>query len=349
MLSKSDFMAYYRCPCELWLKKVRPDLLPPPSVELQHRFDEGNKIDQEAWKLFPDGLHVTGFVFDGWRDTQKALKSGKDELFQPTAVAGQYHSRADLLTRNRSAGGWDIREVKSATKVKEEYFVDLAFQKICFTDAGVTIGKTWLIHINNRYIRRGDIDPRKLLVAEDITDEVRALVPWVRKEMPRALAVTAWGKKPMQRNVDACTDPENCEFLGYYLDELPDDLREALHERRDEPAPVDPPVIRVDVAAVKRAIGFHAAETLTPEAGYQLIEKAAQKAVEDRAADEAFRIPGPVTVDLMFHFYQPAELLSWLPNVQRTGARSIRFTSDNMVEATKFLAFMASYNFSLQP
>lgn len=104
-----------------------------------------------------------------------------------------------------------------------------------------------------------------------------------------------------------------------------------------------------ELVAVKRAIAFHAAETLTPEAGRDLIEKAAEKAVRDRAADRPFRIKGPITIDLMFHFYQPAELLSWLPGVQRTGARSVRFQAAQMVEATKFFAFIAAYNFNLQP
>ncbi|HEX5264060.1 MAG TPA: M55 family metallopeptidase [Phenylobacterium sp.] len=114
-------------------------------------------------------------------------------------------------------------------------------------------------------------------------------------------------------------------------------------------AELKPVAKTAELVAVKHAIGFHAAETLTPAAGAELIEKASEKAVRNAAAGAPFRIKGPVTIDLMFHFYQPAELLAWLPNVQRTGARSVRFKSDNMVEATKFLAFISSYNFGLQP
>ncbi len=114
-------------------------------------------------------------------------------------------------------------------------------------------------------------------------------------------------------------------------------------------AELKPVTKTAELVAVKRAMGYHAAETLTPQAGSELIEKASEKAVRNLAAGNPFRVKGPVTIDLTFHFYQPAELLAWLPNVQRTGARSIRFKSDNMVEATKFLAFISSYNFGLQP
>ncbi|MBS0332030.1 MAG: M55 family metallopeptidase [Proteobacteria bacterium] len=114
-------------------------------------------------------------------------------------------------------------------------------------------------------------------------------------------------------------------------------------------AELKPVAKNAELVAVKRALGFHAAETLTPAAGNDLIEKASERAVRNLSADAPFRIKGPVTVDLTFHFYQPAELLAWLPSVQRTGARSVRFKADNMVEATKFLAFISSYNIGLQP
>ncbi|MBS0363527.1 MAG: M55 family metallopeptidase [Proteobacteria bacterium] len=114
-------------------------------------------------------------------------------------------------------------------------------------------------------------------------------------------------------------------------------------------AELKPVAKSAELVAVKKALGFHAAETLTPAAANELIEAASERAVRNLPADKPFRIKGPVTVDLTFHFYQPAELLTWLPSVQRTGARSVRFTSGNMVDATRFLAFISSYNFGLQP
>jgi D-amino peptidase len=114
-------------------------------------------------------------------------------------------------------------------------------------------------------------------------------------------------------------------------------------------AELKPVAKNAELVAVKRALSFHSAESLTPEAGYELIENASEKAVRSLDKAAPYRIKGPVTVDITLHFYQPAEILSWLPNVQRTGSRSIRYTSRNMVEATKFMAFMFSYNFNLQP
>jgi hypothetical protein len=258
MLSKSDFMKYKQCPCALWLQKCRPDLLPPIDTGLQHVFDMGNQVDREAHTLFPGGHHVEGFVFDGWRNTQKAFAEGHEVLFQPTAVAGELHARADILTRNRSLAGWDIREVKMTTRVKEEHITDLAFQLICFRDARVDVAKTYLVHINGRYVRRGAINPKKLFAQEDVTEEVRKEVLRVRREIPKALAILKWGNKPTQKNVDACVDSESCEYLGYYLKELPNPIRQELMDERAETPRPNPPVITVDTDRIQRALsGIH--------------------------------------------------------------------------------------------
>jgi D-amino peptidase len=112
---------------------------------------------------------------------------------------------------------------------------------------------------------------------------------------------------------------------------------------------LQPVAANAERVAVKQAISFHGAETLTPEAACELIENAAERAVKNLARNKPFKVDAPVTVDITFHFYQPAEILSWLPGVQRTGSRSIRYQSANMQDATRFLAFMFTYNVNLQP
>lgn len=253
MLSKSDFRSYLECPCLLWLEKRRPDLLPPDfNADLQHVFEEGRKVDVESRKLFPGGFEVAGFVKEGWKNTRKALDGGHDVLFQPTAVAGELHCRADILTR--SGGAWDIREVKSSTQTKDEHVLDLAFQRLCFEGAKVPVGRTFLVHLNNRYVRRGAIEPDELFATDDVTAAVKAAMVEMRGDVKAALAITAWPEKPGQRNVDACTDPAGCEYLGHYLRELPASLRKPLEDlRREEPLP-DPPIVVIDKAAIRRKL-----------------------------------------------------------------------------------------------
>ena len=47
--------------------------------------------------------------------------------------------------------------------------------------------------------------------------------------------------------------------------------------------------------------------------------------------------------------YRPAEMMAYLPNVQRTTSHAIRFVAKDMVEASRFLEFVGTYEAGLTP
>ena len=222
MLSKSNFMQFLRCTCELWLAKQRPDLFPPTDPTLQRIFDEGNVVDRWAQKLFPDAVNVDGFGMPAAINTKKAIAIGATALLQPTFMTSKISCRSDILTKNAD-GSWNIYEVKSSTDVKEEHVIDVAFQRICLEESGIRVAQTFLVHVNNQYVRHGEIDPRELFAIKDITHEVETVMPMVKKEIPRALAVLEWDKAPSLTHVSSCTNPAECEFLSCYFSELKND------------------------------------------------------------------------------------------------------------------------------
>jgi D-amino peptidase len=105
----------------------------------------------------------------------------------------------------------------------------------------------------------------------------------------------------------------------------------------------------VEGAVVKRAIGFHSAETMTPAAAQTLIRRQAEAAVRNRARVAPLRLTTPVTLDLTFKNYRPAEVLAFLPGVERVEARTIRFIGRDMTEIAAFLAFVGNYQAGLSP
>lgn len=222
MLSKSNFMQFLRCSCELWLVKQRPDLVPPTDPMLQRIFDEGNVVDRWAQKLFPGAVNVDGFGMPAAINTKEAIASGATVLLQPTFMTSAISCRSDILVKNDD-GTWDIYEVKSSTDVKEDHIIDVAFQRICIEESGVRISRTFLVHVNNQYVRHGEIDPQQLFTKVDITHEVANAMPLAKKEIPRALAVLDWKKVPEMLHVASCSNPAECEFLSCYFSELKDD------------------------------------------------------------------------------------------------------------------------------
>jgi D-amino peptidase len=105
----------------------------------------------------------------------------------------------------------------------------------------------------------------------------------------------------------------------------------------------------IEGAVVKWASGFHSAKTLMPQMSYGLIRDKAKLAVSRIRDFKPYKLAGPIELDVRFKNYRPAEVLSYLSIVQRADAHSIRFVGKDMIEISKFLTFVNSYEPGLEP
>jgi D-amino peptidase len=105
----------------------------------------------------------------------------------------------------------------------------------------------------------------------------------------------------------------------------------------------------VEGAVVKWASGFHSARTMMPAAAYALIREKVQKAVSRIRDFKPYKLAPPIQLDVRFKNYRPSEVLSYLSIVERTDAHSIRFTGKDMIEVSKFLEFIVTYDPNLEP
>ena len=105
----------------------------------------------------------------------------------------------------------------------------------------------------------------------------------------------------------------------------------------------------IEGAVVKWSYGFHSARTLVPEAAYDVIREAAQTSVGRLSDFAPHAIEGSVELEVSFKNYMPAEVLGYLPNVERIDSHSIRFVGADMVEVSKFIEFLTTYRVDLSP
>lgn len=102
-------------------------------------------------------------------------------------------------------------------------------------------------------------------------------------------------------------------------------------------------------AVVKHAIGFHSASTMTPEAAQQVIREAVRTGLQRRAQIQPWRLDGPYTLELGFKNYRAAEVLAYLPIVERTASHTIRYTAPRMPDIARFCAFIGTYSPDIEP
>lgn len=105
----------------------------------------------------------------------------------------------------------------------------------------------------------------------------------------------------------------------------------------------------IEGAVVKWTYGFHSAKTLTPQAAYDLIFSKAQKAVQRIKDFKPYKLKTPVELEVRFKNYRPSEVLSYLSIIERIDSHSIRFVGKDMIEVSRFLAFLNNYQPGLSP
>jgi len=105
----------------------------------------------------------------------------------------------------------------------------------------------------------------------------------------------------------------------------------------------------IEGAVVKWNAGFHSAKTMMPEAAYGLIREKAKTAVARIKDFKPYKIKTPIQLDVRFKNYLPSELLSYLSIVERVDSHTIRFIGKDMIETTRFIAFITNYEPGLEP
>ncbi|MBI4178178.1 DUF2779 domain-containing protein [bacterium] len=200
-LTKSKYMNGRQCLKLLWYAANDTSVFPPLGASTRALFDQGNEINIHARQVFPGGILIpqnAGFSA-ALTATRKAVEK-RVPVFEASVSHDQLFARVDVLRPGET--GWHLIEVKSSTQVKDEHLEEVAFQKLLCDRAGIPIEKCFVMHVDNTYVRRGGVEPSKLLALQEVTRPVGKLIGKVdgyieemrsRMQAPRAPDVPIGG------------------------------------------------------------------------------------------------------------------------------------------------------------
>ncbi len=199
IISKSDYMLFLKHPAWLWLKKHDKTKLPPVDDNLQSVFDAGHLFESYAEQLFPD---IVRLGFNGYNEylslpacTKLAIESKAKVFSQGRFEVENITCIFDLIVRVEG-NTFDLYEIKSSTSAKLEHEYDLAFQVVVLENAGLKINRVAVIHVNNQYVRKGEIDAKEITTVVDITDKVRSKIDETKINIQKALDVAELDESP---------------------------------------------------------------------------------------------------------------------------------------------------------
>jgi len=219
-LSKSQYIRGLQCHKSLWLYKNKQELRDTPDSSQESLFNTGNQVGELACKLFPNGVEIK-FASDNFdamlQQTKELIENGCEVIYEATFNESGIFSMVDILVKN--GDGWDLYEVKGSTQVKEYHLNDISIQWYSISKV-LNLNKAYVVHINNKYVRDGELDINKLFTISDVTDEVQHRqyqIPFNLQEMSDMLDEN-------MPDIDIgghCDNPHGCDFKGHCWKEIP--------------------------------------------------------------------------------------------------------------------------------
>lgn len=220
-LSKSRFTSSVQCPKMLWLRINKPELFDQSVID-QSVMDTGNEVGDLAMGLFGEFTEVK-FQSDLGamvNDTYELIDKGTRVIAEASFAHEDGFCSVDILINNGNKEV-ELYEVKSSTDVHDIYRYDVAYQYHILTKLGFTVTKASLVHINNQYVRHGELDLNEFFTIVDLTEDTIALQREVEQRIQSIKEYMKQTDEPTDDIGEKCFAPYDCGFWCHCTENLP--------------------------------------------------------------------------------------------------------------------------------
>ena len=224
ILSKSTFIKGLQCEKALYLYKRHYNLRDEVSTQLQAIFSQGTNVGVLAQDLFPNGVDASPEnYFEMAKSVVKTLQfieAGKTIIYEATFKYNEVIAALDILVKDQD--GWKAYEVKSSTSVSDTYINDAAIQYYTIVNSGIDLVDISIVHINNQYVKNGEIEIGELFTIESVLDRVKEVVPAIPLQVEKFKNLIKQEEVPNIEIGPHCSNPYNCDFMGHCWKHIPD-------------------------------------------------------------------------------------------------------------------------------
>lgn len=235
-LSKSKYCKGLQCPKILWLDEHRPELA--DVSDNKSVLEEGKRVGELAREYF-GSCSLVEFNYDlnvMVEDTFKLMNSGCECIAEASFIYDGLFCSVDILRKCES--GHDLIEVKSSTSVSEIHIEDVSYQYYVLINSGIPINHVYIMHINNQYVRQGELDLQSLFVMEECTDKVKMRQEKIEDRIEQIRTFIDTEDEP-ERDINIyCENPYKCAYYSYCHRDIPKqsvfDIKDLRFKRKYE-------------------------------------------------------------------------------------------------------------------
>ena len=217
-LSKSRYTQGITCEKKLWLSCYKPE--EAEDLGNDSVLENGNKIGDLARHLFGDNYILIDFdkgIQSMLDETKKYLKEKPNIICEASFNYDGNFCSVDVLKNDKD--GVEIYEVKSSTEISDIYIHDISYQTWVLKKCGLKVKKSFIVYVNNHYVKNGELNINKFFNIEDVTNLID--LDKVENNIKDLKEVLNSKDEP---NIDlsiSCHKPYDCPFFKYCIKKLP--------------------------------------------------------------------------------------------------------------------------------
>jgi hypothetical protein len=223
ILSKSTFMYGCQCPKRLYLHKFKRELRNPDDELQQFVFDSGTSVGELARDLFPNGVDVTPpnpySYHISIAKTKILVEQGARIIYEAAFQCEGVMCALDILVRHGNA--WYAFEVKNSTSVKDQHLQDAALQYWVVNNSGLALEDISIIHLNNQYVRKGELNIQSLFTTQSILEEVERQQEFITSKVQELKILLVTKTEPVIDIGPHCSSPYGCDFTALCWAHMP--------------------------------------------------------------------------------------------------------------------------------
>jgi hypothetical protein len=223
VLSKSSFIRGMQCIKSLYLYKHNYNLRDAISPSQQALFSRGINVGKIAQTNFPGGVDVTPesvFKYSASVEkTRKLIEGETTTIYEAAFIFNDVLAAIDILVKRNDQ--WFAYEVKSSTRVSDVYRLDASLQYYVIKNAGIELADFAILHLNNQYVRKGNIEPEKLFTTVSLLNECEKNQAFIADKVRELKEVSSFSAVPAIKIGKHCFEPYACDFMGQCWKNIP--------------------------------------------------------------------------------------------------------------------------------
>lgn len=203
-ITKTDIKNFRQCPLRFYKEFMNPELTPekdPYSMLLVERGEEAGEI---ARREFPRGLMIykKGMSI---KETCEATALNKQEVLFEAGFCtdDNLHVRVDILKPKA------FIEVKSGSKLDDDYLEDAAIQWVVMKKSGMDVEKAFVWYINKKCELP---DLTNFFIKEDVTEKIQPFISSIEESIDAIQSLLKSKKEPKMDIGPHCSSPYDCPF-----------------------------------------------------------------------------------------------------------------------------------------